>query len=429
MTDRRKRLAPLVDSLAADEVSRDRSDLSRHAIDGLSPHVVLFPRSIESVCTVMRIAQEERVAVVPAGSGSKIGSLNTPSRYDAALSLLALDRVLECDADNGFVRVQAGCRLATLEEALASKGQRLPLDFRSHSDGTIGGLMSAPQVGPRYPFLGAPRDVALGLGAVLAGGKLIRPGGVTTKNVAGYDLTRLLVGSCGSLAVVVEVNLRTTPLPECARAIEARFAEPSQALAFACATVRSRLSPSFATVLCNAALADGEIRGASSTSVLLGAEGFEKDVSSQIERFRAAASDAGASAVNDALASYRDLLDAMLCAGDASPDELVVRVSAPMTALDRFANPRGEAVAMAFAGAGVIIIRAASAGARRVLEEVDGTCRESAAHRHVVSAPAEIKGSIDVWGEGRDSDALMRAIKNEFDPAEVLSPGRMPGRL
>jgi len=429
VSDRQDRLAPLLDALEADEVSRDRPLVSRYAIDGLSPEVVAAPRSIEGVCAVMRVAQEEQIAVVPVGGGSKVGALNTPRRYDAALSLEKLDRVLEYDADNGFVRVEAGRRLGALEERLASKGQRLPLDFRSGSDGTAGGLMSAPQVGARCPFLGAPRDVALGLGAVLAGGKLIRPGGVTTKNVAGYDLTRLLVGSCGSLGVMVEVNLRTTPEPECGRAIEARFEESSQAFDFACAMMRTWLSPSFATVLCNATPAGGGVRSASSTSVLLGAEGFEKDVSSQLAQLGAAASDAGASAVSDSLPPYRDLVDMMVERASASPEELVVRVSAPMTALHRFANPGGEASAMAFVGAGVIIIRSPGARARAVLEEVDRECEASEAHRHVVSAPAEIKGSIDVWGGGEDARALARAIKNAFDPAGVLSPGTMPGRL
>jgi len=377
----------------------------------------------------MRVAQEARVAVVAVGSGSKVGALNTPRRYDAALSLEKLDRILEYDADNCYVRVEAGCRLGALEETLAAKGQRLPLDFRSGSDGTAGGLMSAPQVGARYPFLGAPRDVALGLGAVLAGGRLIRPGGVTTKNVAGYDLTRLLVGSCGSLGVIVEVNLRTTPQPECGRAIEARFEESSKGFDFACAMMRTRLSPSFVTVLCNAAAREGGIGSASSTSVLLGAEGFEKDVSSQLSQLGAAASEAGASAVSDSLPPYRDLVDTILARATGSADELVVRVSAPMTALHRFATPKGEASAMAFVGAGVIVIRAAGADAGTVLAEIDRECEASNAHRHVVSAPTEIKGSIDVWGGRNDAGAPARAIKNAFDPAGVLSPGTMPGRL
>lgn len=429
MTDRQTQLGPLLAALEADEISRSQPDLTRYEIGGLAPQIVLAPRSVEGVRSVMRIAQEQQIAVVPAGSGSKVGALNAPSRYDATLSLGKLDRILEYDADNCFARVQAGCRLGTLEDALASKGQHLPLDFPSRSDGTVGGLMSTPLVGVRCPFLGRPRDVALGLAAVLPGGRLIRPGGLTTKNVAGYDLTRLLVGSCGSLGIIVEANLRTAPAPECARALDVRFATSSEAFDFACAILRSRHCPSFATVLCAATFAGDEMQPASSTSVLLGAEGFEKDVSSQLAQFRAAASRAGASDVNETPAPYRDLTDAMLRAGDPSPDELVVRVSAPMTTLHRFAPSPNEASAIAFVGAGLIVIRAKGADARAVLKDIDRRCAESGAHRHVVSAPAKIKRSIDAWSPRDHPDALVRAIKNAFDPAGVLAPGAMPGKL
>ena len=150
MSDVQKTAAPLVDALATEEVSTSPGDLERFEIDGVRPSVAVRPRSTESLCDVMRIAQEARLAVIPVGSGSSLASLNVPARYDAALAMEHFSRVLEYDPDNSFVRVEAGCTLGDLEETLANKGQCVRLDFVSRSARTIGGLVSRDKAAYRY---------------------------------------------------------------------------------------------------------------------------------------------------------------------------------------------------------------------------------------------------------------------------------------
>jgi len=427
LTDQESHIAPLSAVLEGDEIRRDEEALRIREIAGVRPAAVLEPSTVEKVCAIMRVAEEERIVIVPVGGGTRTGALNAPTRYDAALSLARLDRVVATDADNFFVRVEAGCPLRRLEETLAAMGQCLPLDFVTDGERTVGGLISLPFVGARHPFVGAPRDVTLGLSAVLTGGKLVRVGGVTTKNVAGYDLTRLIVGSCGSLGIITELNLRTAPLPEACRTTEATFADVSTAFAFARAMAVSRFRPSFATVVCGPALGEEPEEGL--IAVLVGAEGISKDVESQFDHFHAAADDAGASRVREDPLSYREALAAMERAAAGGADDLVVRVSAPMTKLEQFAELQDASSALAFVPAGVTILRHAARGAREALSRIDATCEASGAHRHVVSAPGELAQSIDVWSRNPAADTLMHAIKNEFDPQHVLSPGRMPGRL
>ena len=414
-------ISALVDALEPNEVSRDDADLDAYAVAGVRPRAVVRPGAIERVQAALRGAHASGLTVVPAGSGANLGALNRPARYDAALATQALDQVIEYDPDNFYVRVQAGCTLRALEEALARKGQRVPVDFPPGGARTIGGLASTPFAGPRRPFLGGPRDVTLGLSAVLADGRLIHAGGVTTKNVSGYDLTRLLIGACGSLATLVEINLRTIPLAEASDAIEATFDAPSAAFGFACAMARSNARPSFATVTA------GGGPGGHAPRVWVGAEGFAKDVASQIARFRAAAGDAGASDVREPAAPYTELLCAVHAAAQPQGDDLVVRVSAPMTALHRFAQLAGAEAWIAFVPAGVIVVRAPDEAAQAALGEIDRLCADTGAHRHVVGAPAALRDQIDVWGSGRATADLAAALKKQFDPKGVLAPGVMPG--
>ncbi|MFH0963927.1 MAG: FAD-binding oxidoreductase [Planctomycetota bacterium] len=421
MSDSSPKIDPLLKGIAPEEVSLEEGDLARCEIDGMRPQALLRPRSTESLRAIMRIAQEEKLAVVPVGSGSNLRAANPPTRYDAAISLEKLDRILELDPANSFMRLEAGCRLSIVKEALDREGQSLPVDFPARSGRTVGGLFSLALLGPRHPYVLAPRDAALGLAAVLPGGRLVRPGGITAKNVAGYDLTRLLVGSCGSLAVLSELNLRILPHPEDRRAIEAHFPDAGAAFAFGRALSRSRLHPSFATVC-----AGGGHPGA---RALAGAEGFAVDVSYQLDRFRRDAADAGASEVFDPPVPYDDLLDEMLASASGASGDLVVRVSAPITQLHRFAEVAGSAPLVAFVPAGVIIIRTSEDEAADALGQIDRLCASVDARRHVISAPSALKRSIDAWTNVPDSYRLIQALKREFDPAWILSPGRLPGHL
>ncbi|MEK7764672.1 MAG: FAD-binding protein, partial [bacterium] len=197
---------------------------------------------------------------------------------DALLRTCALDRTVFYEPEELVVKVEAGRTLAALQAELAAAGQELPWDEPWPERQTVGGIIAAGLSGPRRLACGAPRDHVLGMTAALSGGELIRPGGRVVKNVAGYDLTRLLVGSRGTLGVILEVALKVKPLPERAWGVTARFDGAEDLWRAVAAVLDARAFPSFL-----------EARGGpGGFELATGAEGGREQVEAQRALLRAA---------------------------------------------------------------------------------------------------------------------------------------------
>ena len=153
------------------------------------------------------------LAVVPWGGGVALARESAPPHYDLALDLRALDRIVEYEPEDFTLTAECGVTIATLRAALAARGQELPLEAPHAARATLGGVLAANAVGPRRLRFGAPRDRILGARFVLADGTLARTGGKVVKNVAGYGIHRLLCGSRGGLAVIVEASLKLSTAP------------------------------------------------------------------------------------------------------------------------------------------------------------------------------------------------------------------------
>lgn len=190
-----------------------RVDPAGCAIGGLVPGQAVRPADRDEVAEVMRAAARERQAVVPWGAGVALAHEPAPERYDLALDLSALDRIVEYDPEDFTVTAECGVTIAGLREALAARGQELPLEAPAAARATLGGVLAANASGARRLRFGAPHDRILGARFVLADGTLARSGGKVVKNVAGYGTHRLLCGSRGGLAVFVEASLKLAPAP------------------------------------------------------------------------------------------------------------------------------------------------------------------------------------------------------------------------
>ncbi len=223
-----------------DYLRTDHETCLSYAVDGVIPRAVLFPGKVKEVAGIVRIACRENLSVVPWGGGTRMGKGAAPSRLDLVICTERLNRVIDIDAGNLTVTVQAGVRLFDLQEALAGEENRcyvpvenggeesdesvcslrenrgcfVPLDVSSGNRTTIGGIVAANTSGPRRLLYGLPRDVVLGVRHVTPTGEVIGMGGKTVKNVAGYDLCKLMIGSLGTLGILCEMTLRLLPLPE-----------------------------------------------------------------------------------------------------------------------------------------------------------------------------------------------------------------------
>ncbi len=229
-------------------------DVAPYALAGVTPRLALRPASREEVSEALRAATRDGLRVVPWGGGVGLAHGSPPSRYDVALDLTALDRVVEHAPEDFTITAECGISLGALRAHLAAHGQELPLEAAHAARATLGGVLSADASGPRRLRFGAPHDRILGARFALGDGTLARTGGRVVKNVAGYAVHRLLCGARGGLAVILEASLKLLPAPAVRRAL-VWDAEPALLADAARWSALPRLEPAALTVLGPAAAA------------------------------------------------------------------------------------------------------------------------------------------------------------------------------
>ena len=223
-------------------------DPAGFTIGGRPPRAALRPASREELAECLRACARDRLTAVPWGGGTGLAREMPPVRYDVALDLRGFDAIVEYDPEDLTLTAECGVTLASLRQALAGRGQELPIEGGFADRATLGGAMAANASGPRRLRLGSPRDRILGARFALSDGSIARTGGRVVKNVAGYGLHRMLCGSRGALAALLEVSLKLAPAPA------ARLALVYPASAAELADERRwaflpRLEPAAATVL------------------------------------------------------------------------------------------------------------------------------------------------------------------------------------
>jgi glycolate oxidase FAD binding subunit len=187
------------------------------AIAGIEPQLVLEPANDLQLASALRLASDERLAVIPRGGGSKIGWGRPPARADLVLSTARLNKILEHAASDLTVSVEAGVTIRELQSALSRHNQRLAIDVLWPKSATVGGIVSTNDSGALRLRFGSLRDLIIGVTIALPDGTLASSGGKVVKNVAGYDLPKLVTGAFGTLGVITRANFRLHPLPQLAR--------------------------------------------------------------------------------------------------------------------------------------------------------------------------------------------------------------------
>ena len=238
-------LAPSLEAiLGASRVVSDAAACSNYAVDKIIPTVVARPASAEQVAEIVRFAALEKLAVIPCGSRTKLGIGMPPARYDIALDLTAINQIAHYDPGDLTLGVDAGTPLAQLNAVLFEHHQFLPLLVPFYSLSTIGGTVASGLHSPLQQFYGTARDFLIGAEFVTGTGALTKSGGRVVKNVTGYDLHKLLIGSLGTLAVITRLNFRTFPAPIAgSRGFVASFPTQEGALALRRKIMESRLTP------------------------------------------------------------------------------------------------------------------------------------------------------------------------------------------
>ena len=203
----------LEDLVGAGRVLADAASLAAYEVDGQRPSAALLPGSVPETAEILRFASAERRAVIPVGGKTHLGIGMPPQRYDLALDLSRLNRLLAYEPNDLTLGAEPGITYAELDRQLREKGQFLPLAPPLAERATLGGIVAAAADTPlRYGY-GTARDFLLGIEFVTGEGVISKSGGRVVKNVTGYDLHKLFVGSLGTLGVITRLNFRTFPLP------------------------------------------------------------------------------------------------------------------------------------------------------------------------------------------------------------------------
>jgi len=447
--------AALREALGTDAVKDGDSERDLHGVD-LSfhpphrPDVVVYAGSTADVARVLEIADENGIPVTPFGAGTSLEGHVIPVHGGISLDLTRLDRILEISPGNLTATVQAGVTRLTLERAAGEHGLSFPVD--PGADATLGGMAATNAAGTTTVRYGKTRANVLALEAVLAGGRVIRTGSRAAKTSAGYDLTGLLVGSEGTLAVITEVTVRLHAIPEQAVALRISFPDVESASRTAAGIVaagggvsRVELLDAWTVAAVNAFSGTSYPEG---PCLFVEASGSEELVQSDLELVQAIAADEGATELvherdPDARArlwrARHDVTHA-LAARFPGTKERATDVCVPITELAgavRFARAEIDRL-----GLDAGLVGHAGDGNLHVAMQVDADDpaeierSEELVHNVVADALARGGTSTGEHGVGlgkigalaeehADLIPLMQAIKASFDPNGILNPGKV----
>ncbi len=416
-----------------------REDLGCWAVDGRVPRAVVMPRSAEETARVLAIADRRGLTITPLGGGTRRLLGNPPNRLDLVLCTRRLDRILSHAPADLVVTAQAGVPLEKLQSETAKSGQRFALDPPARPGSTLGGVLATNAGGPHRLLYGTARDLVLGIEAALPNGSVIRSGGTVAKNVAGYDLKKLFLGSLGTLGVITAVSLKLHAIPAQETLVIAAFPDTAAAGAASAALLREGLDLAALDLLNRRALEDVCVEGtpdASRCALLLSLPGAAD--SGQARAAEAAIICARMSGQGARTLSGDEAREVWRRARALGEIPTVLRISVPVGTTAAMAeraevilSPVGPTRITARMGNGIVYAWLPAAG-ELLLRSVRALREETAALGGSVvieQPPPEEKSGRDAWGDPPRSLPLLRRIKETFDPNGTLSPGRFVGGI
>jgi len=442
--------------IGATRVDGSSESCTRFAVDGVVPSAITRPSSSAEVVEIVRFAKSEKLAVIPCGNGTKLGIGMPPARYDIALEMTGLNQIAYYDPGDLTLSVDAGMNLTELAQALGKQKQFVPLAVPFFDECTVGGAIASNIGSTLRPRYGTARDFLLGAEFVNGAGTFTKSGGRVVKNVTGYDLHKLLIGSLGTLGAITRLNFRTFPLPEAYGHLVSAFSSVEDVVRFQAMVAKSPLAPSSFDILGpeaaqivaefkdnrDSALPSWFTHGAWHVCVgFEGAEAVLRRYSSELVQY---AQKCGASPYHLLKKSdEKSLRDGLR--------ELVKSLSSPGSAATIFrinvfpCFPRDvtnlRTLAQRFSIPCCIFANSSGplyfALAPHDLEDktigslahiASGIFEYAGAHNgsaSILFCPVELKQQVNIWGYPRNDAHLMRRVKNAFDPQNIFVPGRL----
>ena len=401
-------------------------------IDEFGPLPLRHPASVAELGDAIRAAVAANQAIYPLGGGTMLGRGLPPSQPGIAISTARLAQVLDYPARDMTITVQTGITLARLGNLLALENQRLPVDVPNASQATLGGTLAVNVSGPRRYGLGTLRDYVIGISAVNDEGQEIKAGGRVVKNVAGYDLCKLYVGSLGTLGIISQVTLKLKPRPE-EHALLTLTCGADSVGPLLETLHRSRTRPVCLELLNAAAArvigsAAGMALPESPWLVIVGFEDNCEAVSWQIQQLIKEVAAQPGSAVTVLAEKTAEPLWSALVEFTAWPESrLSFKANLLPGAVADFCRKADGVLIQAHAGNGIVIGHVAAdltpERAAAMLKEHLAAATAARGNLIVTRCPAAWKAALPVWGARGDA-GLMRRVKEALDPRGLFNPGR-----
>lgn len=395
---------------------------------------VLSPENESEAARLFEEFSRENLKVRLTGAGTKLNLGNPLETTQQIVSSVRLAGLVDYQPEDLTITVQAGMPFAELQTILAAQGQMLPLDPPDLEHQTVGGVLATNRSGPRRLLYGTARDLLIGCRFVLADGSVGHSGGRVVKNVAGYDLHKLFIGSFGTLGLLTEVAFKVVPQPQYVGVSRAEFGSVEAACQAARRCVRSNLTPSALEIV------QEDISPNASCQLIFAAEGMRVAVDGQLAGLSQLCHEAGASSVEllpDGLAVLKSQANLENRYNTPESNLLQIRAATTLTTLPQVHADVAEIGRAAGGDAHQVVLRAGS-GIAYLLARLDPSrlekvvslvkkareaSRPDGGSLVIERAPASLWAQLDAWGEFGDAGTSLQALKNALDPQHLLNPG------
>ena len=409
-----------------DALPSEMADRLQQALQpNMLPIGVVTPHTVEQLSAVVTKLHHDRIAMVPMGSGSKLAWGAPVSQPAVFISTEHLNKIVDHAIGDLTVTVQAGIKFEALQSILQQSGQFWAID-PSCPSGTIGGIVATGDSGALRHRYNSVRDMVLGVEFVRSDGKIVKAGGRVVKNVAGYDLMKLLTGSYGTLGMLTQVTVRLYPNQEASQTI-LLAGDPEILQRAIQGILNSGLTPSAMDLLSLGTMKVLEL--GSSMGLLIQFQGLTESVQEQCDRVL----ELGKSLfLNTDIQSIDQLLWNQV-SNSISPSMVqgnvvckwAVRSNQTVSTLLQVQAMVPDAIARFHVSGGLGQLQLKDDVASDVVQKIRSICELNGGFLSILMAPSDLKSHFDVWGFRGNGGSWMRSIQQQFDPLNILSPGRM----
>ncbi len=391
---------------------------------------LVYPNTPDELAAVMLYAQQQGLRVLPCGRGSKLHWGGLVEGVNLVISTERLNHVIDHAIGDLTVTAEAGIKFSDLQELLRKSGQFLAIDPHYPDEATLGGIISTADTGSLRHRYNGVRDMILGISFVRSDGQIVKAGGRVVKNVAGYDLMKLLTGAYGTLGILTQVTLRVYPISHASQTVVLRGHQDELAQA-AQTLLSSALTPTAIEALSVQTMSDLAL--GKEMGLLIRFQAIAESVKEQAARSLEVGAAFGLASQlypeTDEADLWRRLGEKMVGEVDSIVCKIGVKPSDAIAVLTQIEQLSQKAGAVIHLGSGVGQLVLSSKTRTVMVQEMRSLCQATGGYLSVLQAPIPFKQQIDVWGYAGDALDLMQKIKTQFDPNALLSPRRFVGEI